>query len=267
MVRNLEDTDLSELERELELEMDDEYELGEDSETDEELEYEEDSELELEADEGEYGGGSGDYAERFFELSEKGYESESEADEEVNGLLNEMERDFFWGGLKKRLKRAGKGLLKKGLKYAAGQFPALSAFKGLTQLARGNLKGMLGSLAKAGLLSAIPGAGAALPALKALGFDPTGDSEANRDAWNNYVEVSREAFEYLADNLHETADNPLQASKLASNAFQAAVKKVQSSGFLGRGFSTGRPVVRDHRRRGRRVIYLGPGQSVVIKRR
>lgn len=261
MVRNLADTDLSELEREFELEMDDEFELGEDSETDEE--YEEDSELEFE-DESEFAAESGDYAERFFELSEREFESESEADEEVNGLLNEMERDFFWGGLKKRLKRAGKGLLKKGLKFAAGQFPALQAFKGLTQLARGDLKGMLGALAKAGIMSAIPGAGAALPALKAIGFNPLGDSETNRDAWNNYVEVSREAFENLADTLHENADNPVEASKLAANAFQAAVKKIQTMGpaaMPGRGASGVR------RKRGRRVIYLAPGQSVVIKRR
>ena len=80
---------------------------------------EEDSEslAEYEGDElGEIGEEAGDYAERFYELSEREYESELEVDEEVNGLLNEMERDFFFGGLKKRLKKAGKGLLKKGLK-------------------------------------------------------------------------------------------------------------------------------------------------------
>jgi hypothetical protein len=272
MVRNLEDSDLSELEREFELEMDDDHEGSEDSEANEDQEsveeLEEDSEnlREFEGDElEEVQRESGDYADRLHELSQRESESESEVDEEVNGLLDEMEREFFFGGLKKRLKRAGRGLLRKGLKFAAGQIPALQAFKGLTQLTRGNLKGFLASLAKAGLTSAIPGAAAALPALKALGFDPSGDSEASREAWNNYVDVSREAYEYLAENLHENADNPLEASRLATNAFQTALKRVQSRIPPFAGTQSGSYGVRS--RSGRRVIHLGPGETVIVKRK
>jgi hypothetical protein len=269
MVRSLNDTDMSEMEREFELEMGDDYETTEDSEAvedqelDEELGEESESlsefDEELESVEEESGG----FADRLNELSQREYESESEVDQELNAVLNEMEQDFFFGGLKKKLKSAGKGLLQKGLKFAAGQIPALQAFKGLTQLSRGNLKGFLGSLAKTAITSAIPGAAVALPALKALGFNPLGDSEANRNAWSNYVEVSREAYDHLAANLHENADNPLEASRLATNAFQTALKRVQSR------VPSARPAGTMAIRAGgkRRVIYLAPGQVVVVKAR
>ena len=82
-----------------------------------------------------------------------------------------------------------------------------------------------------------------------------------REAWDNFVEVSREAYQNLAQNLHENADNPLEASRLANNAFQTAVKKVQSrvqATRSPRGAGAGRR---------RRVIYLGPDEELVIRRR
>jgi hypothetical protein len=262
MLENLRDTDISELEREFELEMDN-FESDEEYKTDEEFEMDEEfeamSDLEIEdATEGEYEN-AGDYAERFYELSQRSYESVSELNEEVDGILNEMERDFFWRGAKNFLKKKAKGLVSKGLKFAAGQIPAFKALQGITQLTRGNLKGFLGSLANAGLASAIPGGAAILPALKTLGVSPGGEME--REAWDNFVEVSREAYQNLAQNLHENADNPLEASRLANNAFQTAVKKVQSrvqATRSPRGAGAGRR---------RRVIYLGPDEELVIRRR
>ena len=209
------DADLSELEQEFELEMEDDS-AGE-------LEYEDDTAGELDdpAGELELGDGVESFAERFYELGQGSYESEYELDDGVNELVTQMENEFFFGSLKKRLKSAGKGLLKKGLKYAAGAIPGGQVLKALTQLSRGNLKGLLGSLAKSGLAAAIPGGAVALPALKALGFEAD-DPDGNREAWRNYAEVSREAFEYLAENLNENADSPLEASRLATTAFQTA---------------------------------------------
>ena len=213
MPKQTNDSDMSDVEREFELEM--EEEPTEDRELEREFE-----EIEEES--------ADDYAERFHELSQRQFEAESEVDDAVNGLLNEMERDFFFKGLRKKLKKAGKGLLKKGLKLAKG-LPAFQAVKGITQLARGDLKGLLGSLAKAGLgaaISAVPGGAAILPALKALGFEAAEDDpEANKEAWRNFVGVSREAFDSLAQNLHEQADDPLEASRLATRAFQEALEK------------------------------------------
>lgn len=270
MLENLRETDISELEREFELEMDsfemneefesdNEFEMNEEFESIGELEYEEGSEGEAD-DEYEFEAVS-DYAERFYELSQRSYESVAELNEEVDGILNEMERDFFWKGAKDWLKKKGKGLLKKGLSYAAGQIPALKALQGLTQLTRGNLKGFLGSLANAGLAAAIPGGAAILPALKAIGFNPTEGGGVEKEAWDNFIEVSREAYQNLAQNLHENADHPLEASRLAQNAFQTAYKKVQSQAHLSRSHRHGRGVRR------RRIIYLGPNEVLVIRRR
>lgn len=247
--------DLSQLEREFELEMDDDP-AGE-------------LELEFESDDGELddsapsyevdqdGEAAESFAERFYELSQGSYESEYELDQEVNRLVADMEQEFFFKGLGKRLRRAGKGLLKKALKHAVGKIPALSALKGVTQLARGNLKGMLGSLAKAGLASAIPGGAVALPALSALGFEVE-EPEGNREAWRNYGEVSREAFQHLAEHLHEQADTPTEASKLATAALQAGLVRAQA-----RRRSGGR------RRRGAgatdtRVIRLRRGERLIV---
>jgi hypothetical protein len=196
-------------------------------------------------------GGGGDFAERFYELSTRQYESGPEIDQEIDARLDELEREYFFKGLGARLKRAGKGLLQKGLKYAAGQFPALQALQGITQLTRGNLKGLLASLAKTGLAAAVPGGAAALPALKALGFETTEDPQTNREAWNNYVEVAREAFDHLAQNLHERADDPLEASRLATTAFHHGLKRVRARGNRRPAGSA-------------RVIRLRPGQRIVI---
>lgn len=246
--------DLSQLEREFELEMD------EDSSGELELEFEADEgELDEEAGSSAYetDEATETFAGRFYELSQGSYESEFELDEDVNRLVAEMEHEFFFKGLGRRLRRAGKGLLKKAVKAAAGSIPAVKALQSVTQLARGNLRGMLGSLAKAGLASAIPGGAVALPALKALGFEAE-EPEANREAWRNYGEVSREAFQYLAENLHEHADAPAEASRLATAALQAGLRKGQT-----------RPRGRSFRRHagpsaGTRVIRLRRGDRLII---
>src|SRR5690349_18382833 len=96
-----------------------------------EFEWEQDDELELTP-----------FAERMYELSQNQYESEAEAMERVSGLLSEMEREYFWGALKKVVGGAKKlynkataipgvgGLIKKGINMAGSSIPAFSALKG-----------------------------------------------------------------------------------------------------------------------------------------
>jgi hypothetical protein len=248
------DNGLSGLEREFELAMEDEPEEYEESADDmEDVEEPSASELADEDSEDDAEPPSR-YAERFYEMSLREFESESEVDDAIDGLLSEMERDYFLKGLWKKIKKGGKWLLKKGVKLAKG-LPVFQAVKGITQLARGNLKGLLGSLAKAGLgaaVSAIPGGAAVLPALKAIGFESTDDPEANRPAWNNYVAVCREAYDYLARNLHERADDPVEASRLAASAFRSGLDRVQSrtSGASRRGY---------------RVIRVRAGEKILIQ--
>jgi hypothetical protein len=279
MYKSLSTPDLSELEREFELEMDDSSEL----ETDEKFAFETGDEFAFETDEGEFeeyedsqdefestGDYESDYAERFYELSQREFESESEIDGAANELLREMEAEYFFGGLLKKAKGLAGKLAKKGMALAskAGiKLPALDALKALIGPAgdflKGNLKALAGPALKAAL-SASPAGMAALPILNALGFEANQDEDASREAWNNYATVAREAFETLANNVHENIDNPLEASRVANQAFQIALKRAPR-----RSFSTTanrRPGLRG-RGRNHKVIHIRvrPGQRVILK--
>jgi len=48
------------------------------------------------------------FAENFYKLSGRTFETETELDNAVNGILNEIERDYFFKGLFKKTKKAGK---------------------------------------------------------------------------------------------------------------------------------------------------------------
>ncbi|MCW4044290.1 MAG: hypothetical protein NWE94_02085 [Candidatus Bathyarchaeota archaeon] len=166
------------------------------------------------------------YAEKFLDLSTKKFKNDAELDNAVSKILNEIERDYFFKGLLQKTKKGGKLLLQRGVKTFSG-VPAFQAVSSITQLVRGNLKVTLGTFAKRVLkglrAETVP------PVLKTLGF--TADAEAadqNRDAWQNFANVCKESFDYLARNLNENADDPLEASKLSSEAFSAAVKKVEA---------------------------------------
>lgn len=304
--------DMSELEQEFELEMDDlemddSYETADDFEfeTDDDSEFEtddfefedvEDSEFGDEESESEYefeseyeseyedeyesdlaeefemlGADKADYAERFFELSQREFESESEIDEAVNEILDDMQREYFsFGGLIKKAKGIG-NVVKKGValaKKAGINLPSLDALKSMLGPAADLLKGNLGSLIKPALkaaLSAHPAGMAALPALKAIGFESSEDMGENREAWDNYVDVARESFEYLVSNAAPNVNQPIVASRLAANAFQAGLKKFgkrHHRRILPKGKQT-----RDHRKRNVRRILIAPGETIVIRRK
>jgi hypothetical protein len=123
MGRSYAESDLSDLEQEIELQMEDRSDV-EDQEFGRVLEDvlggERDEEQGYPDDDRDTGvirefGGSSDYVERFMELSRRPYESEIALDSEVNRIFHEIERDFFFkklGGWFKKglggLKRLGK---------------------------------------------------------------------------------------------------------------------------------------------------------------
>src|ERR1700741_1790070 len=119
-------------------------------------------------------------------------------------------------------------MVRKGLSVASGQ---LTALKAAMRLAKGNLQGALLNLGKQAIGTAIPGGTGALGALSALGGggDP-GAPPDEREVWQNYTQLARDAFEHLGDNITEVADQPIEASRLAANAFQHAVQRAQSNG-------------------------------------
>ena len=280
MIRDFDESSLSELEAEYELEMDTELEN--------EDEFESDYEYENETDEGEYED-SGDYesdyeldeegeyevsdsenssfAERLYELSQMELESESDLDQEMEAIVDNMAEHFSF----RKLKKFGKGFLKSRLgKLAMSGIPGAAAIKGVSQLLKGDLKGLAKSA-----MSLHPGLAMAMPALNALGFEAD-DPDANREAWDNYVEVAQEAFENAAANLNATAADPMVAHDLAKNAFRKAVRNVSARVSAGRrpGFRGARGVAvrpiagSSGRPRGRkRVVHLRPGEYLVVVRK
>jgi hypothetical protein len=275
MPRQQDYSDLSELEREFELEMEDgpeslEFELGEDTEADEDREYDEleglDEEEELEADqaetalEREYAGASRsrEYVERLLELSAREFESAAEVDQAMNEVLDDMEREYFLGKL---LRKAGKSkflrsLAKKGMQLGVRKF--LPGLQGALQLARGNVKGALLNFGKQALGTVVPGGAMTLDAVKALGLGAGESPATDREAWENYVSLARNAYEHLADNITESADRPAEASRLANNAIQHAVRQAQARANGARDSRGRRPGRLD------RVLRLrvAPGQRV-----
>lgn len=252
---------ISNLEREFELELEDTGDASNDSEAG----YDGDSELDEELDDGEVGDEEianleSGFADRLAELS-MAHESGEDVDERLREVVDDMEREYFFKGLARRLSRAGKGLLRKGLRIA-GNLPAFKAISGLSQLARGNLKGMLSSLAKSGLqavASAVPGGAMALPALQSLGVLP---GEAADPDWARFNEIAERSFNHLARNLDEATPNPVAAAQQASSALAAGVRGVgAATRFTGGGGGGAR-------RSGRTVrVVLRPGDRLVVTRR
>lgn len=255
MVQGLSKHDISDLERGFEYELEAVDEDAADLETSFESfrHDEDDAELELGDQELESGG---DYADRFLELSEREFEDEADREHEIDSLLGEMERDFFFGKLARAAKRGVKGLVKKGLKAAKG-LPAFQAVKGITDFARKNLRGNLGNIAKLAMQSGlIPGGAAALPLLQALGFMPGQGPEQEREAWQRFSELTEDAYGTLAESLHSEADDPAEAAALAARALKTAMGRAQGA-RTGRG----RPAGGGRAQR----VRLRPGDRLIIE--
>jgi hypothetical protein len=262
MPRNYENQ--SELEREFELDMGEvsEFEIDADEESEADVEGEaaddefeaEDLQDEFEADLGnsEF---DGDYAERLYEISQREFEGPEEAAEAFDGVLNEMYENFLGlGKVKNYLKKKGKKLLKAGLKTGLGvlsKHPAFGLVKNV--LAGKNLTQILTSLAQTAAAGTPIGA-TLMPALKTLGF-PGATPAEQKEAWNNFVEVAREAYVDLADNLSEAADQPFEATQVATQSLKRGLQRVVARRRSGAG--------RNGAERDRTIrIRVRPGQRI-----
>ena len=149
-----------EVEEESELELQDYNELPSDmEEKDMEEEFQE-VELEMEGENGLESETISDsavpFSENLYELSLESFESSGELDYRLNEIMDQMERQYFFGNALKRLKKKALGKLFSIAKKYAKNLPAFKGIEAITQLARGNLKGALTSAAKAALSSVCP---------------------------------------------------------------------------------------------------------------
>lgn len=238
---------LSEFEQEFELELEsdtlneDNYELENDQEFELndafELENELDSEFENEF---EYQD-ENSYESRLYEILNSNYESELEFENNLNEVLHEMEKDYFFKSIGKWVKKQGgvKGLL---AKYGK-KMPLVSAVNAVSAASRGDFRGALKSIAGNGLLktglSMIPGGGIA-----ARGLDMANKfmNEANEPAVpmekvKQIVAIGKDAYNNLARNLVE-AQSPEEVKSMGKKAWQQAIQNIRK--VVGRGKGGGK---------------------------
>jgi hypothetical protein len=97
MSKSTKDKDMSDIEREFEKEMKEE-ELPKESRLPEETEFEREYDKEMKGEELPEEIELDPFAEKFYELSNRTFKTEAEIDNAVNGILNEIERDYFFKG-------------------------------------------------------------------------------------------------------------------------------------------------------------------------
>lgn len=152
-------------------------------------------------------------AQRFYEISQEARSTQFEHSPQFDDAIQEIERQFFFGKLKRKFKKFakkfGKKLLKKGfslLKKAVGG-PLSSALSVASNALRGNLKGALGGLIKSAAGALIPG-GPLVTA--ALGMEASQLSGSGKEYWRQRAVQLANGYEQLAedvvDRLEELAD-------------------------------------------------------------
>jgi hypothetical protein len=270
---------MSDLEQGVEMEL--EADGGDDDslrEAFEEREYEGDGDgaAELESDEGEFESSLEEdrertYGDRLASLADREFENDRELETAVREVFDDMEREYFFKRFKNLVSGGGRALLRRAVALSKNT-PFGSVVKNVTSLARGNLKGLLTSLAKNALASAVPGGALIAPLLSSLSKGKMGDAlhsvqrgladstfEAEREFGGDentqnqltrVAEVAQSAFEELAGRINENATEPIEASRLAHASLEAAMRKHTAP-----------------RHKRTRHITLGPGERLVITRR
>jgi hypothetical protein len=247
---------MSQLEREFELEMGHSQSGYSDDELERELETaidtdEEsfDSEMEYEIDEQEneyefdddvegkfevYDSEPSSYAERLHELGQREFEYEFEMEAELDRVMDDMHREFFLGGLIKGAANLAKNkpmvrnLVGKGLKAAASFIPggglALDGLKMATGLVGDSLKARARSVASKAVKGLNDeGATFSKDLAAKLGIKPGNTRDQNMAALNNLVAGLQRSFEFAADHIHEEVDDPIEAERLAGQAFEVGL--------------------------------------------
>ena len=222
---------------EFELEMDDdEMESGidEELETDDEFEMEaQDDSYEMEFDGQDQENGNGlsfNYEDRLYNVLSGNHETELEFEQDMNEVLHEMEKDYFWKGLKKKWNRFKKGKVFSALKKVADATPIGSTIKQYTALARGDIKGFARNLAGQALSAMGPGGGVAKQLLNLEA--PVADGNLRNSA--RYIhQATRKAYGNLVNQLASPTGQPARARDFGKMAVKQAMQggsRLQSGG-------------------------------------
>ena len=251
---------LSEFEREFELDSEstegvnefetltDEFELEGDAETDNEYDSEGGFELTNEADylsefetdneleptnEFEFENTpEGRYEARLYEIFTNNYENEFEFENDFNAVMHEVERDYFWGSIKKWGKKLAP-LAKMALGSIPGMGNLMSAIQQITKDPRGLLKTLAMKFGPQALNAVFPGAGVALGAILRNG--ETGTNNTARQAASDTIALAKEAYTNFADEIGRmnVSQNVAQAKSQLDQAARNSFRKAQQTVRLG----------------------------------
>lgn len=231
-----------EYELESEFESNDQYELND------EFEYDSDSENYLQ----EYDSRDQEFEDRLYAALSGEHESSFEMEQEIDRVLHEMEKDYFFGKIGKFIKKHS-GTIGR-LTNIAKQFIPGANLASLTKLAGGTLRGLLkNDLIRKGLTMAangyLPGVGGMVAGKLLNSETPTADQARTQAA--NAVQVAKTAYQNLAQMLPglRPGNVPAQINQFSRRAITTA-----------RGRLT-----RDHRRRRKQVIQVSSNSVVVVK--
>lgn len=206
-----------------ELEVEDEMELDEDLETGDEYEIsaQDDAyETDFEEDQDRENGMGYSYEDRLYNVLNGDHESELAFEQELNEVLHEMEKDYFWKGLKRKWNRFKKGKVFAALKKVADATPIGSTIKQYTALARGDIKGFAKNLAGQALSAMGPGGGMAKQLLNLE--TPVANGNLRNSA--RYIhDATRNAYGNLLNQLTSTG-NPGKAKDFGKMAVQQAMQ-------------------------------------------
>lgn len=170
------------------------------------------------------------FAEQIYKLSQENFKSSNELNFRIDQIMNEIERQYFFGKLIKKFKKTAlKKLIKLSKKFIRG-LPVYRGIDTITQLSRGNLKGALTSVVKARLSSLVPGGPVSIPVLNGLNTNSElpNSVQNNLKVWRNFVNMSEYAYENLIDNFKDNAIiDPISANKIANKSFQNSIMRTK----------------------------------------
>jgi len=235
-----------------ELETQDEYELDNEYESDNEYEFEDeqpDSESENYLQE--YDSREREFEDRIYSALSGEYENSFEMEQEIDRVLHEMEKDYFFGSIKKFIKKKAGSLGK--LSGIAKHFIPGGTLASLAKFAGVDVRNLLKSnifkkLLSTGANFAMPGVGGAI-AGKLLNSETPNANNARAHA-RQTVRVAKDAYRNMAGlipNLRR-GNIPNQISQFSRQALTMAQNKH-----------------RDHRGRTKKVIPINSNSIVVVK--
>lgn len=258
---------------------DDEFESDEEFEADEEYDADNESDDEFEAfEETDYAGYSRDgiydrdreFEHRIYNAMINHRDNELGLEMELDVVLHEMERDYFFGAAKKWLKKKGLRTLKK----FAKNLPITGALKAVSSLARGDIRSLLKNKLLQAAAGFIPVAGPLVSKAMGIAGSLSGAASDAKSKIKEAIQIGKDAYQDLAESVPE-AQNEFEVRRYARTALRNAVarntvagnrkNKTKSTVAVPPNASVTVYTDKVSVNRGQKIIALKPGSAVNVK--